>query len=311
MICAVGSSISLLPSISYKNKEQLMSLKPVLAVIGGSGLYNMPGLKDATSLQVDTPFGLPSSPIVSGTIAGKRVVFLARHGIGHHISPSEVNYRANIYALKALGVTRIVSISACGSLRDDYMPGHLVVPDQLVDFTRNRPRTFFGEGLVVHVGTADPFCSDLSVQLFQSVIRAGANAHQGGTLITVEGPRFSTKAESNLYRSWGISIIGMTACPEAFLAREAEICYATMAHVTDYDVWHFNEQPVTVDMVVRTLLKNTEVAQRALQLLVENLEDETSCACGMALSDSIITQRDHIPPETRQKLGLLIDKYLI
>jgi len=247
--------------------------------------------------------------VVIGSIAGKRVAFLARHGIGHFISPSEVNYRANIYAFKALGVNRIVSISACGSLRDDYAPGDIVVPDQLVDFTRLRARSFFGEGLVAHIGVADPFCSDLSAKLLSAVNQAGAVAHRGGTLITIEGPRFSTRAESNLFRSWGMSIIGMTACPEAFLAREAQMCYATMAHVTDYDVWHVSEEAVSVDMVLRTLLKNTAAAQKAVVNLVKGLFDtEPDCSCAHTLESAIITAPGHIPPETRQKLALLVEK---
>jgi 5'-methylthioadenosine phosphorylase len=287
-----------------------MSETPVLGVIGGSGLYSIAALTNVETIEVDTPFGKPSAPITLGKLAGKTVAFLARHGIGHWISPTEVNYRANIYAFKKLGVPRIVSISACGSLRADYIPGDIVIPDQLFDFTKNRPRTFFGDGLVVHAGVADPFCPDLSAKVLQAVVAAGANTHQGGTLITIEGPRFSTKGESNTYRAWGMSIIGMTACPEAFLAREAEICYATMAHVTDYDVWHVTEETVSVEMVVRTLMKNTEVAQHAIELLLEDLTPEQSCSCSSAMKDALITQPARVPAETRNKLGLLVEKYL-
>lgn len=285
---------------------------PVLGVIGGSGLYNMAGLSDTSAHDLDTPFGKPSAPIVIGSLAGKRVAFLARHGIGHHISPSEVNYRANIYALKSLGIRRVVSISACGSLREDYAPGSIVVPDQIFDFTRLRQRSFFGEGLVVHVGTADPICPDLSGLVYRAVTDAGGSANPNGTFITIEGPRFSTKAESNLFRTWGMSIIGMTASPEAFLAREAEMCYAIMAHVTDYDVWHVSEDAVSVDMVIRTLMKNTVLAQQAVELLVRSLPGpaDFTCSCPNALADAIITQRDHIPPSAREKLALLVDKYL-
>lgn len=283
---------------------------PVLAVIGGSGLYSMKGLSESRPLEIDTPFGKPSSPIVMGSLGGRQVAFLARHGIGHFISPSEVNYRANIYALKSLGVTRIVSISACGSLREDYAPGHIVIPDQVFDHTHLRARTFFGDGLVAHVGVADPFCGQLSEQLHQAVVKTGAKAHSGGSFIVIEGPRFSTKAESNTYRSWGMSIIGMTAAPEVFLAREAEMCYATMAHVTDYDVWHTSEAPVSVEMVIRTLNQNTETAQDAIQHLVQSLAPTRECSCGIALSSAIITRPERIPVETRKKLGLLIDKYL-
>jgi len=286
-----------------------MSDAPILGVIGGSGLYNMSGLEHSETIEVETPFGRPSAPIVVGELSGKRVAFLARHGLGHHISPTEVNYRANIYALKKLGIKKVVSISACGSLREEYAPGHIVVPDQIFDFTRSRNRSFFGDGLVVHVGTADPVCAGLSAQVLDAVQSAGATAHQGGTFITIEGPRFSTKAESNVFRQWGMSIIGMTASPEAFLAREAEMCYAIMAHVTDYDVWHVTEEPVSVEMVVRTLMQNTEKAQQAVQNLVQNLVDD-DCACQHALQNALITSPERIPAETLVKLDLLVHKYL-
>jgi len=281
-----------------------------LAIIGGSGLYNMGGLKATQEYKPETPFGSPSAPIIVGTLEGQPVAFLARHGIGHHLMPTEVPYRANIYALKSLGVERIISISACGSLREDYAPGHIVIPDQLYDNTKNRSRTFFDKGLVVHVGVADPFCNDLSIQLEEAVRATNGTVHSGGTFITIEGPRFSTKAESNTYRAWGISIIGMTAAPEAFLAREAEMCYAVMAHVTDYDVWHVSETPVTVDIVVKTLNKNTTIAQDAIRHLVRNLRSERDCNCDHALSDAIITKRESISKEARQKLDLLIKKYI-
>src|SRR5512133_1661914 len=231
-----------------------MADTPVLGIIGGSGFYNMPGLDQTETVEIETPFGSPSAPIVIGTLAGKQVAFLARHGIGHHISPTEVPYRANIFALKQLGIRKVVSISACGSLRQDYAPGHIVVPDQIFDFTNSRARSFFGEGLVAHVGVADPLCMDLSQQVLEATRTAGATTHLGGALITIEGPRFSTNAESHVYRAWGMSIIGMTASPEVFLAREAELCFAIMAHVTDYDVWHVTAEPVSVEVVVRTLM---------------------------------------------------------
>lgn len=289
-----------------------MTAKPVLGVIGGSGLYAMTGLTHTQTLEIDTPFGKPSAPLVLGTLVGEQVVFLARHGIGHHIPPSEVNYRANIYALKSLGVERVVSISACGSLREDYAPGSIVIPDQIFDFTRLRQRSFFGDGLVVHIGTADPVCAELSGLAAQAASAAGAQVHNGGTFITVEGPRFSTKAESSLFRNWGMSIIGMTACPEVFLAREAEMSYAIIAHVTDYDVWHVSEKPVSVEMVIRTLMQNTTIAQKAIELLVSSLSNLTApaCACSHALADAIITQRERITPEIRQRCDLLINKYL-
>ncbi len=286
-----------------------MDQLPVLGVIGGSGLYHMSGLQNSETIEIDTPFGRPSAPVVMGVISGKKVAFLARHGIGHHISPTEVNYRANIYALKQVGVRKVVSISACGSLREDYAPGHIVIPDQVFDFTRGRPRSFFGEGMVAHIGVADPVCEDLSQKVYDAVVRAGAIAHRGGSFITIEGPRFSTRAESNVFRAWGMSIIGMTASPEVFLAREAELCYAIMAHVTDYDVWHVSEEAVSVEMVIRTLLQNTQVAQQSITLLAEELQ-VADCACQHALQNAIITQRDQIPPETIRKLDLLVGKYL-
>jgi 5'-methylthioadenosine phosphorylase len=286
-----------------------MSEKVTLAVIGGSGLYNMPGLQNTQEHDVTTPFGKPSAPIVVGELEGQRVAFLARHGIGHHIMPSEINYRANIYALKQLGAERVVSISACGSLREDYAPGHIVIPDQLFDNTKGRERTFFGEGLVVHVSVADPFCPDLSAQLENATRKTNATVHNGGAFITIEGPRFSTKAESNTFRTWGMSLIGMTASPEAFLAREAELCYAVMAHVTDYDVWHVSESPVTVEMVIQTLNKNTMVAQEAIRFLAKDLAKSRTCDCDQALASALITRKDIIPPTTREKVDLLIKKY--
>ncbi len=287
-----------------------MTEQVTLAIIGGSGLYEMPGLSDAREHTIDTPFGKTSAPIVIGTLEGERVAFLARHGLGHHITPSEVPYRANIYVLKSLGVQRIVSISACGSLQEEFAPGHIVIPDQIYDNTHKRARSFFGEGLVAHVSVANPFCEDLSNQLESAVSLAGGVTHRGGSFITIEGPRFSTKAESHTYRSWGMSIIGMTASPEAFLAREAEICYATMAHVTDYDVWHVSETPVTVEMVIRILNKNTAIAQEAVRILASKLKHERDCDCEHALATALITRKDVIPAETRQKLDLLINKYL-
>ena len=287
-----------------------MTEKVSLAIIGGSGLYEMSGLTDTHKHSITTPFGETSAPIVVGTLEGERVAFLARHGIGHHITPSEVPYRANIYALKSLGVERIVSISACGSLQEEFAPGHIVIPDQIYDNTHGRARSFFGEGLVAHVSVADPFCRDLSDQLESAVRLAGGVIHRGGSFITIEGPRFSTRAESNTFRGWGMSIIGMTASPEVFLAREAEICYATMAHVTDYDVWHVSEAPVTVEMVIQTLNKNTAIAQQAVRILVRQLKHERDCDCDHALATALITHKDVIPPATRQKLDLLVHKYL-
>lgn len=288
-----------------------MSEKPVLGIIGGSGLYEFEALKDIEVTELETPFGKPSSSIFIGTLSGRKVAFLSRHGIGHFINPTEVNYRANIYALKMLGIQHVVSISACGSLRDDFAPGHIVIPDQLFDFTRSRARTFFENGVVVHISTANPYCTGLSNLVYKAVCSSDAPAvHKGGTLITIEGPRFSTRAESNLYRTWGMSLIGMTAAPEAFLAREAEMCYATMAHITDYDVWHTSEEPVTVEMVIRTLMQNTTAAQQAIINLVKVLDTERHCDCENALEEAIITNRALISTENRQKFHLLIEKYL-
>lgn len=281
-----------------------------LAVIGGSGLYNMGGLSEVQEHDLTTPFGKPSDPIVVGTLNGHRIAFLARHGRGHRLTPTEVNYRANIFALKLLGVDRIVSVSACGSLREDYAPGHIVVPDQIYDNTKDRARSFFGEGLVAHVGSADPFCPALSKQVVAAVQGTGAVVHQGGAFITIEGPRFSTKAESHTYRKWGMDLIGMTASPEAFLAREAEMCYACMAHVTDYDVWHVSEAPVTVEIVIRILNQNTAFAQQAIGTLVTQPAQRETCGCDSALAEALITDRARIPAETKDKLKPLIGKYI-
>lgn len=286
-----------------------MNQQPILGVIGGSGLYHFSGLEQVETALVETPFGVPSSPIMIGSLEGRRIAFLARHGIGHHILPSEVNYRANIYALKKLGVRFVVGVSACGSLRHDYKPGNFIIPDQVVDLTRDRKRTFFGDGLVAHVSTADPFCANLSQQLHQAAVSSGVEVHRGGTFITIEGPRFSTRAESHLFRSWGVSIIGMTTAPEVFLAREAELCYASLAHITDYDVWHLGEEPVNVEMVIRTLAQNTEAAQQTIRTLAASLNEDQPCECGSALEKAIITDPSRIPAETRQRLSLLVDKY--
>ena len=281
-----------------------------LAVIGGSGVYDMQALTDIEEVKPRTPFGEPSDAIVVGTLSGQRVAFLPRHGRGHRISPTELNSQANIFALKSLGVERIVAISACGSLREDYAPRHIVIPDQVFDRTRGRPLSFFGGGLVVHISFAEPFCPDLSQSLHAAVKAAGATAHKGGAFVVVEGPRFSSKAESDVFRRWGMDIIGMTAVPEAQLAREAEICYACMAHVTDYDVWHESEDTVTVEAVIRNLLANAEVAKQAIQELVPGLPDTRACECQHALRDAIITNRDVVPEQVKANLALLVGKYL-
>ncbi len=280
------------------------------AVIGGSGLYELPGLKDIVESVPETPYGKPSAPIVVGELEGRRVAFLARHGEGHHLMPGEVPYRANIYALKMLGVERIISISACGSLREDLAPGHVVIPDQLFDNTRGRVRSFFGEGLVGHLSVPNPFCPNLSEQVAVAVEAAGGILHRGGTFITIEGPRFSTKAESNLFRQWGMALIGMTTSPEAFLAREAEMCYAVMAHVTDYDVWHLSVAPVTVEAVLQTLDRNSQLAQDAIHRLARDLQAERDCDCENALAGALITRRDVVPIATIRKLQPIIKKYI-
>ena len=287
-----------------------MNQIPVLAIIGGSGLYDFPALENVERIEIATPYGNPSAPILQGMLEGKKVAFLARHGIGHIYNPSEVNYRANIYALKSLGVEQIISISACGSLREDFAPGEIVVPSQLFDYTHLRKRTFFEDGLVAHVSVADPFCPTLSTQLHQTLTSVGATAHQGGAMITIEGPRFSTKVESNTFRSWGLSLIGMTTSPEAFLAREAEICYAVMAHVTDYDVWHMSEESVNVDLVVKTLHKNTELAQQTIIKLVSSLGEHKDCSCNHALENAIITSKNYYGDKSVKKLGILLEKYI-
>lgn len=286
-------------------------MEPVrLGIIGGSGVYDMQALTDIQEVKPDTPFGQPSDVIVIGTLSRQRVAFLPRHGRGHRISPTELNSRANIFALKSLGVERIVAISACGSLREDFAPCHIVIPDQLFDRTRERPLSFFGAGLVVHISFAEPFCPDLSQSLYEAVQAAGATVHKGGAFVVVEGPRFSTKAESNVFRQWGMDIIGMTAVPEAQLAREAEICYACMAHVTDYDVWHATEETVTVEAVIKNLLANAEVAKQAIQKLASSLPEERACACQHALRDAIITSRDVISEQVKRNLSVLVGKYL-
>ncbi len=279
-----------------------------IAIIGGSGLYQMQGLEAVREVELNTPFGKPSDAIIIGEIAGTAVAFLPRHGRGHVHRPTEVPYRANIYALKQLGVERIISVSACGSLREHMKPGDIVVPDQLFDFTKQRTQSFFESGLVAHISSAEPFCTDLSAMLIETMRELGTSLHEGGTFITIEGPRFSTKAESRVFRSWGMDIIGMTASPEVFLAREAGICYTTMAHVTDYDVWHESEETVTVDMVIRQLNANTELAQDTIRKLVpELIAAERACDCRYALETALITDPARVSEETKQKLALLID----
>ncbi|MFN3704605.1 MAG: S-methyl-5'-thioadenosine phosphorylase [Thermoflexales bacterium] len=284
-----------------------MSEQPIsLAVIGGSGLYAMPGLTNVEEVQLHTPFGDPSDAIVVGALEGRRIAFLPRHGRGHRFSPSEVPYRANIYALKKLGVKHVVSVSACGSLREHLQPLHIVIPDQLFDFTKGkRAASFFGDGIVAHASVGEPFSRSLRAALAQAVREAGGTVHERGTLITIEGPRFSTKAESYAFRSWGCDIIGMTACPEAFLAREAELDFAIMAHVTDYDVWHEAEGEVTVEMVVQRLHTNLELAQRAIARLLPMVDHLPHESAG-AMRNAVITAHERIRPEARERVRLLL-----
>ncbi len=286
--------------------------QPRVGVIGGSGLYHMPELGDIEEIAVSTPFGPPSDSITVGTLAGQRVAFLPRHGRGHRINPTALPVRANIWALKSLGVEQIISVSAVGSLREEIAPRHIVVPDQLFDRTRLRANTFFEDGIVAHVGIADPFCGSLRQVLLEAGREvSGTEVHDGGTLVVIEGPQFSTKGESRLFRQWGLDIIGMTALPEARLAREAEMCYACLALVTDYDVWHHSEEPVTTEMVIQVLTENVAAAQRILKAAIPRLA-EAACndGCGSALATAIATAPDAVPAEVKQRLGLLLDKYL-
>jgi 5'-methylthioadenosine phosphorylase len=286
-----------------------MSKSAEIGIIGGTGVYQMDGFQIKDEISVDTPFGSPSSPMVIATIGNQTIAFLARHGIGHTIPPSQINYRANIYAMKKLGVRTIVGVSACGSLREDFEPGDIVIPNQIIDFTKDRKRSFFETGLVAHISSADPFCPHASKLLYDAVVEVGAKVHKGGSMITIEGPRFSTKAESSLFRSWGINIIGMTTSPEVFLAREAEICYATIAHVTDYDVWHTHQEPVSVEMILKLLHKNTQIANQSLLGFIQTYQ-EGECECQSALASAITTHPEKIDPEMKNKLSIIIQKYI-
>ncbi|MCD6521119.1 MAG: S-methyl-5'-thioadenosine phosphorylase [Anaerolineae bacterium] len=283
-----------------------------VGVIGGSGLYEIDGLSEVREISLETPFGHPSDNIVLGTLAGVKVAFLPRHGRGHYISPSELPARANIWALKSLGVTHILSISAVGSLREHLAPRDVVIPDQILDRTKGvRPATFFGEGIVVHISFAEPYCPELRKIVYDAAVKVGAKVHDGGTMVVMEGPQFSTKAESHFYRQIGGDIIGMTALPEAKLAREAEICYCTVAMVTDYDCWHEAEEPVTVEMVVNNLLANVDTAKAIIKKALPQIATaERECECAHALENAIITRPEAIPPERRAVLEPLIGKYL-
>jgi len=284
-------------------------LKVEIGIIGGSGLYSMSGFEAQEEVVVETPFGAPSDNLVVGKLAGRSVAFLARHGRGHRLSPSELNFRANIYAMKSLGVERIISLSAVGSLKEEHQPLDFVIPDQFVDRTRGRVSTFFGEGLVAHIGFSDPICPQLAETVWQACAEAGVTAKKGGSYLCMEGPAFSTRAESNLYRSWGMDVIGMTNLQEAKLAREAEICYVTVAMVTDYDCWHPQHDAVTVTDIIANLVKNAENACRVVAAAVERMPAERSCKCGSALAHAIITDRKLVPEATRRKLDLIVGKY--
>lgn len=281
-----------------------------IGVIGGSGLYEMEGLTEIEEVKVKTPFGEPSDLIVIGTLEGRRVAFLPRHGRGHQIMPTELPSRANIYALKSLGVEHIIAVSACGSMKEAIHPLDMVIPDQIFDRTRGRINTFFGGGVVAHISFDEPFCPNLSALLYQAAKETGAKVHKGGTFVVIEGPSFSTKAESRIYRGWGVEIIGMTVLPEAKLAREAEICYAVLANVTDYDVWLVSEEPVSVEMLIDNLLKNAEMAKKIIKKVVPNIPEARTCFCPTALKNTIITSKDRIPEKAKKELGLLIGKYL-
>ena len=281
-----------------------------IGIIGGSGLYSMPGFKESKEVVLKTPFGEPSDAYILGALEGRNVAFLARHGRGHRISPTELNFRANIHGLKQLGVERILSLSAVGSLKEEHKPGEFVIVDQFVDRTQHRVSTFFGEGVVAHVAFADPVCGELGQVVKSACDSSKVTARLGGTYLCMEGPQFSTKAESNLYRSWGMDVIGMTNLQEAKLAREAEICYATVAMVTDYDCWHPHHDSVSVEQIIQVLTQNAANACEVVRAAVAAMPRTRSCKCGSALKHALLTQPDKIPPAMRKKLSLLLDKYL-
>jgi 5'-methylthioadenosine phosphorylase len=281
-----------------------------IGVIGGSGLYQMNELTDIEEVKISTPFGDPSDAYIVGTLEGKRIAFLARHGRGHRIMPSEINYRANIYGFKKLGAKWLISVSAVGSMREELAPMDIVIPDQFFDHTKRRISSFFGNGVVGHIGFAHPICAKLAPVLERNSRAAGVRTHKGGTYICIEGPQFSTKAESRIYRQWGVDIIGMTNMPEAKLAREAEICYATMALVTDYDCWHETEEIVTIEAVIACLMKNVQNAKKILRGIVKELPIERNCECATALASGVITGKEHIPKKMLEDLQLIIGKYV-
>lgn len=280
-----------------------------IGIIGGSGLYNIEGIKDVENVKVDTPFGKPSDQYITGTLEDKSIVFLPRHGKSHSILPGELNFRANIYGMKKLGVERIIAVSAVGSMKEEIKPLDIVIPDQFIDRTRGRIGTFFGDGIVGHVSLADPVCSILAEGLYEAAKSVGANVHKGGTYVCIEGPQFSTRAESRTYRQWDVSVIGMTNIQEAKLAREAEICYSTLALSTDYDCWYEEEEDVTADMVIRNMKKNVDMAKAILKSAIPLIKDERGCGCVNAASNTIVTPLDKIPNETKEKLSVIFGKY--
>lgn len=281
-----------------------------LAVIGGTGLYDIEGLTDVREHDLDTPYGKPSDTIVTGTLGGVRMAFLPRHGRGHRIQPTDIPVRANIWALKKLGVERIIAINSVGSFKKEVAPGHLLIPDQLIDRTSRRVNSFFGDGVVAHIAFAEPFCRDMRTLLTTCAVEAGASVHDGGTYVVMEGPAFSTRAESRLHKSWGADVIGMTALPEAKLAREAEMCYGIIACSTDYDSWHEEETPVTVDMIIATLKANMELSKRIIKLAAGRLATGRDCGCAQALAGAIVTDPQTIPAERKSELALIAGKYL-
>ncbi len=290
--------------------KTIQNMRADVGIIGGSGLYDIEGLRAVKKVMIRTPFGRPSDDVVLGELDGVRVAFLSRHGTGHRLNPSEINYRANIYALKSIGVRRVISVSAVGSMKESMRPGDVVIPDQFIDLTKRRISTFFEGGAVAHVAFGEPVCASLGVSLLAAARAAGATVHSGGTYVCIEGPQFSTKAESRLYRQWGVSVIGMTNLPEAKLAREAELCYATVALLTDYDCWHETEEPVTVESILTTLHQNVALAKQLLRSAVKSAASVTNCGCQRALQDAIITAPGRIPATLRRKLSLLTERVL-
>jgi 5'-methylthioadenosine phosphorylase len=285
-------------------------MKVTIGVIGGSGLYEMEGLSEIRTVKVATPFGKPSDDYIIGTLHGKRVAFLPRHGRGHRIMPTDINYLANIYGMKKLGVERIISVSAVGSMKEEIKPGDIVIPDQFYDHTRHRRSTFFGKGVVAHVGMADPVCGDLCKVLIDAGVQVGATVHRGGTYLCMEGPQFSTRAESMTYREWSVDVIGMTNATEAKLAREAEICYSTIALATDYDCWHHSEEAVTVEAVLAVMKHNVETSKSMIRMAVQLLPAGRTCGCGESLRNTIMTPDKLIPAKTKKDLAPIIGKYL-